>query len=115
MGGSVLIAAESLQYEAVYEIAAVAFLAACVVALALAARRAREVFRIRVREGRVTQVRGRVGAETVSELADVLERARVEEATLRGVLEGGRTKLVADGVSPPIAQRLRNTFDAVTR
>jgi len=115
VGGSVLIGSDSLQYEAVYEIVAIAFFAALVVALTLAARRAREVFRIRVQDGRVADVRGAVRADTVAELADVLERARVEQATLRGVREAGRTKLLVDGVPPPVAQRLRNTYDAYAR
>lgn len=95
-----------------FEIFAVLVLGVFVAGVTIAAVRAREVFRIRVRDGRVRDVRGAIREQTVSELAEVLERARVEEALIRGVREGGRTRLVARGVSPPVAQRLRNTFDA---
>lgn len=97
-----------------YEIVAIVLLAAFVVGITLAARRAREVFRIDVRAGKVDRVRGTVRQPTVQELTDVLSLARVDEAVIRGVRDRGRTRLEVRGVEPPVAQRLRNTFDAAS-
>ncbi len=71
---------------------------------------ANEVFHIRVRNGRCRVRRGRVPPALLGDLEDVVARAGVRRATLRGVREGGRTRLMADGVPPSVAQRLRNVF-----
>lgn len=95
-----------------YEIVAAVVLGAFVLGITLAAVRAREVFRIRFQHGRVQQVRGSIRDQTVQELVDVLERARIRQALIRGVRQQGQTRLVVRGVSPPVEQRLRNTFAA---
>lgn len=74
-----------------------------------AAARHNEIFRVRVRSGRVTVVRGKVPP---SFLGDLRELARgVEDGTVRAVKRDGQAHLV---VSPSIdertAQRLRNAF-----
>jgi len=73
-------------------------------------RRANEVFFISVRGGRLLLVRGRVTQALFNDLADVVRRARVGDASIRAVREAGHTRLVANGVSDGVGQRLRNTF-----
>src|SRR5438132_10534773 len=80
------------------------------IALALwAATRQNEVFRIAIRRGRVTVVRGRVPPSFLGDLREVVRH--VEDGTVRAVKSGGEARLV---VSPSIdersAQRLRNAF-----
>ncbi len=75
-----------------------------------AAARANEVFRIDVRDGRIARVRGKVQAQAVREMADVVRHARVDRAVIRGVRAAGRTRLVVRGTDPPTTQRLRNVF-----
>lgn len=73
-------------------------------------QRASAIFVLSVRDGKVLVVRGRVTAQLLHALADVVERARVRRATITAVSEAGRARLVVRGVDEGIAQRLRNAF-----
>jgi Protein of unknown function (DUF3634) len=77
--------------------------------LVLALVRANELFFLRIRGGEVAIRRGRVPQRLLDDIADVV--ATVDRATLRGVVEGGRPRLYADGeLSPEHKQRLRNVI-----
>ena len=84
-----------------------------VVPLVIALSRANELFCLRVTGGRVRVVRGRVPQALVNDIADVLRSPRVEEATVRGLSEGGRAVIVAKARGPideGQRQRLRNVI-----
>ena len=77
------------------------------VPLTLAIVRANELFFLRIREGNVSIRRGRIPKRLLDDIADVVRG--VERATLRGVVEGGRPRLYAEGeLDPDRKQRLRN-------
>ncbi|HMJ56007.1 MAG TPA: DUF3634 family protein [Polyangiaceae bacterium] len=91
----------------------VALLASAPLVLALV--RANELFFVRVRDGKVRIVRGRVPARLFDDLADVVQKPAVTHADLRAVNEGGRPRLYAEGeLSPEHKQRLRNVIGAFT-
>jgi len=74
--------------------------------------RANELFCVSVRDGKCLVIRGNVPPNLLHGFADVMKRSKVERATIRGVRQGGRARLVATGVDEGVAQRLRNTFGA---
>ena len=75
--------------------------------LVLAIVRANELFFLRVHGGRISVRRGRIPQRLLDDMADVLPN--VERATLRGVVEGGRPRLYAEGeLGAEQKQRLRN-------
>jgi hypothetical protein len=83
--------------------------------LVLAIVRANELFFVRVRDGGVRLVRGRVPPRLFDDLADIVQRPAVARADLRAVSEGGRPRLYAEGaLSPEHKQRLRNVIGAWT-
>ena len=82
-----------------------------VVPLVIALSRANELFCLRVTGGRVRVVRGRVPQALVNDIADVLRSPRVEQATVRGLSEGGRAVIEARGpIDEGQRQRLRNVI-----
>ena len=77
--------------------------------LTLAVVRANELFFVRITNGRMAVRRGRIPQRLLDDMGDVLQS--VERATLRGVVEGGRPRLYADGeLGPDQKQRLRNVI-----
>jgi hypothetical protein len=75
--------------------------------LVLAITRANELFYLRVRVGKIRVTRGRIPRKLLQDIEDVV--ASVPYANLRGVSEGGRPRLYADGdLGPDHKQRLRN-------
>jgi hypothetical protein len=81
--------------------------------LVLALVRANELFFVRVRDGNMRLVRGRVPPRLFDDVADVVRRPAVPHAELRAVNEGGRPRLYAEGeLSPEHKQRLRNVIGA---
>jgi len=77
------------------------------VPLILAIVRANELFFLRVRGGRVSIRRGRIPKRLLDDIADVVRD--VKGATLRGVNEGRRPRLYAEGdLGAEHKQRLRN-------
>jgi hypothetical protein len=80
--------------------------------LVVALMRANELFALRMRQGRLQLVRGRIPPRLLSDIDDVLQRAGAGRVDLRGVVEDGRATLrVAGGaLEPTTMQRLRNTI-----
>ena len=80
--------------------------------LLLWASRARELFCLSVRAGRVLVVRGRIPPAVLAAIRDVVAAPpAVEDATLRAVLEENGARLVVTGtIDEGRAQRLRNVF-----
>jgi len=75
--------------------------------------RANEMFVMSVRDGRTLVMRGGLPLSLRHEIDDVVARARVPRATLRVVRSGGAARLIADGVDPNVAQRLRNVLGTI--
>jgi hypothetical protein len=72
-------------------------------------RRAATLFTLRIREGRIWRSSGRIPARLLSEIADIVERAGVMDARIRGVVREGRPVLRFDGeMSPGTQQQMRN-------
>jgi hypothetical protein len=85
---------------------ALAFVVASI-PLTLAIVRANELFFLRIRDGRISVRRGRIPQRLLDDMTDVVRQ--VEGASLRGVVEGGRPRLYAEGeLGPEQKQRLRN-------
>jgi len=85
---------------------ALAFVVASI-PLTLALVRANELFFLRIRDGRISIRRGRIPQRLLDDMTDVVRQ--VESASLRGVVEGGRPRLYAEGeLGPEQKQRLRN-------
>ena len=77
--------------------------------LVLAIIRANELFFLRVKSGKVAILRGRIPQRLLDEIVDIV--AGVGQATLRGVNEGGRPRLYAEGdLGADHKQRLRNVI-----
>lgn len=87
-------------------------LAALVVATSLfVLRRANELFVLRVHQGAVRIVRGRIPQRLLDDVADVMARPPISGVELRVISEGGTPYLLSRGSLPPeIAQRLRNVL-----
>jgi hypothetical protein len=89
---------------------ALVLLATAALILFLAAR-ARELFCLSVRDGRVLVVRGRIPAGLLSDIRDVVKRPAVSRATIRAVKQEDSARLAVSGaVDEDRAQRLRNIF-----
>ncbi|MET0595315.1 MAG: DUF3634 family protein [Polyangiaceae bacterium] len=84
--------------------------------LVLALMRANELFFVRVHDGGIRLVRGRVPPRLFDDLADIVQqKPPIARAELRAVSEGGRPRLYAEGaLSPEHKQRLRNVIGAWT-
>ncbi len=77
--------------------------------LVVAIVRANELFFLRITAGRISVRRGRIPQRLLDDMADVAKG--VERATLRGVIEGGRPRLYAEGeLGVDQKQRLRNVI-----
>jgi hypothetical protein len=91
-----------------------ALLVSAVGAVLLATARANEVFRIAVRDGDVTLVRGRAPPGFLEDVRKLTKGARSGVVgvvgVVRAVKRSGRPLLVLEGFDVPTAQRLRNTF-----
>jgi hypothetical protein len=76
-----------------------------------AARRANELFAIRVERGVALHVRGRVPPALFSAIAEVVSRPAVERATVRAVLRNRFPALEVSGQVPDYQiQQLRNVL-----
>lgn len=72
-------------------------------------QRAATLFTVKVREGRISRTHGRIPPRLLSEISDIIERANVVHANIRGVLRGGRPVLLFEGeMSPGTQQQFRN-------
>lgn len=72
--------------------------------------RANELFCVSIRDGQALVVRGAVPPKLWRELTEVVQRAGVQRATIRGVKRGGSGGLVCEGLDRDTAQRLRNAM-----
>ena len=82
-----------------------------ILVLLIAARNANLVFEVRVRDGRITRLRGRAPNRLIGDLNDVLRKRPVRKARIRVVVQDKRPFLVASGDVPPEElQRLRNVL-----
>lgn len=87
----------------------VAGLAGLIGLLLWAAKRQNEVFRVTVRGGRATVVRGKVPPGFLSDLKEIVTDVR--EGTVHAVKRGGEAELViSSSIDERRAQRLRNAF-----
>jgi len=87
---------------------ALVFAALCM-PLVLAIIRANELFFLRVEGGKVGIARGRIPQRLLDDIGEIV--AGVTNATLRGVIEGGRPRLYAEGdLGVDHKQRLRNVL-----
>ncbi len=78
-------------------------------------QRATTLFSLIVREGRISKTRGRVPPRMLSEIADIIERAHVVHARIRGVVRDGRPVLLFEGeMSPGTQQQMRNVVGQFT-
>ena len=83
--------------------------------LVLGLVRANELFCLRVRDGEVRLLRGRIPPRLLADVSDVVAKPAVSIAKLRAVNEGGRPRIYAEGeLSPEHKQRLRNVVGAWT-
>jgi hypothetical protein len=72
-------------------------------------RRANELCAIRVSEGKARLLRGRAPARFLSDVHDIVRRARLAGGTIRVVIEAGVPRLVAGSEIGEVAlQQLRN-------
>ena len=70
--------------------------------------------RLEVRDGKLSFVKGRLPGRLFDDFADVLARRSIERADLRVVLDGGRPRVVAWGVTEDELQQLRNVAGSYT-
>ena len=74
----------------------------------VALMRANELFFLRLRDGKLKRVRGRIPKMLLHELEDVVRRGP-PRATIRGVSEDGRARLYVEGdLSDAQKQQLKN-------
>jgi hypothetical protein len=74
-----------------------------------AATRHNEIFRVAIRGGRATVVRGKVPPGFLGDLRDVARH--VKDGTVSAVKQGGEARLVvSSSIDERTAQRLRNAF-----
>jgi|GEM_PF-772481 hypothetical protein len=90
-------------------------LAACLFApVAYGLRRANELFALSANNGKLTIKRGRVPPALFSELAEIAERARLDDTEIRVVSESGVPRLVVNvargATSPALEQAARNVL-----
>jgi hypothetical protein len=91
------------------ELALLLLLVALAIPFGIAISRSTELFVIKVREGKVEVVRGRLPPRLFEDIEDVLKRPPVEHGQLRVVAEQTRPKVRVTGtISEVQAQRIRN-------
>ena len=79
------------------------------VLIALASR-ARQLFLVSVRDGRVLLVQGRIPPALLDAFADIARDARMRLGSIRAVRDAERVRLVVRGTDDRVAQRFRNAF-----
>lgn len=77
--------------------------------------RADALFLVKIRQGRVSFARGRIPPELLADIADIVARAGVIRADIRGVSRDGAPRLLFRGeMSPGVQQQLRNVVSTFT-
>jgi Protein of unknown function (DUF3634) len=78
-------------------------------------RREGTLFTLVVKKGRITRSQGRIPARLFREIEEILERAGVTHAKIRGVVRDGSPVLQFDGeMSPGAQQQMRNVVGQFT-
>ncbi|MBX3272671.1 MAG: DUF3634 family protein [Sandaracinaceae bacterium] len=72
--------------------------------------RANELFCVSIRDGVCLTIRGTVPPKIWRELVTTARMAGIRRGTIRAVKQGGGARLVTDGISPEVTQRLRNAI-----
>src|SRR5690349_13512186 len=72
--------------------------------------RARALFRISVKRGRVATARGRIPSGLLSDIAELVSRPAVKRATIVAVIGEHGATIRSSGIDEGRAQRLRNIF-----
>src|SRR5262245_43514833 len=79
--------------------------------LAISIRRSTELFRLRVRAGRATMVRGRIPQSLLTDFNDIVSSPPVPDAHVWAIREGGKAQLLTKGaIHADQVQRLRNAL-----
>ena len=79
--------------------------------LVISIRRSTELFRIRVRTGTASFVRGRIPSSLLADVSDILRTPPVERAEIWAVRRSGKATLETKGeISAEQCQRLRNVL-----
>lgn len=90
-------------------------LAALVLAIAFVFfRNVNELFVLRIDGGKVRVVRGRIPKRLLDEIADIAKQSRISGVRVRVLSEGGVPRLNPEGLSPELAQRIRNVLGPFT-
>lgn len=77
--------------------------------LAISVRRSTELFRVKVRDGKASFVRGRIPQSLLSDLEDIVRSPPIGRAELWAVRRSGKARLEIRGeISAEQGQRLRN-------
>lgn len=85
-------------------------LSCALVLLIVNARRANELFRISVHDGQPRLERGRLPPALFDDIRDVVQRERLAQGVIRGVLEAGSPRLLLSADASSAAQPLRNVL-----
>ena len=85
-------------------------LGCALVLLVVSARRKNELFRISVRDGQPRLERGRLPPALFDEVCEVVKRERLQQGTIRVVLEAGTPRLLLQADATAAAQPLRNVL-----
>ena len=83
-----------------------------IVGIVVLLRGAPELARLEVRDGKLSFLRGRLPPRLLDDFADVLGRRAIARADVRVLLDGGRPRVVATGVTDDELQQLRNVAGA---
>jgi hypothetical protein len=73
-----------------------------------------ELARVRVRDGAVEVVRGRLPPDLLGDMRDVLKSAHVARTDIRIIVEDRRPRLVAKSLGADATQQLRNVMGGYT-
>ena len=80
-----------------------------VIPLAISIRRSTELFRVKVRAGKASFVRGRMPQSLLNDLEDIVRSPPIARAELWALRRGGKARLETKGeISADQRQRLRN-------
>jgi len=77
-------------------------------------RHVNELFLLRIDDGKVRLVRGRIPKRLFDEIADIAAQSRLSGVRVRVISEGGAPRLVPEGLPPHVAQRVRNVLGRFT-
>lgn len=72
-------------------------------------KRAATLFTLKVRKGRIVRSSGTIPPRLMADIADIVERAGVVQAKIKGLVKDGKPVLSFNGeMSPSVEQQMRN-------